>query len=429
MPVARIVTGTVINGTIMTHKKMLFLSPELPFPAHSGGKLKSLKLVEHFAKQFELTLACPLKLEDSQHLSQFRKEQQLKDMFTSPVVIERSLKNLLISHLKGIPLNVYRTESPEVKKQLKACNEEFDIIFVDHFEAAQYVPEHFQGQLVYHAHNTYHQMWLRFSEQDGFLPHRIAAGIEAQRVRRYETQLCNKVDLVFAAPNDIESLRSAGADQADFRTTYHLGDDQRLFSEDLEFSKTEESLVYVGYLGWEPNATGLVWFLSEVWPALSKARPALVLNIAGKNPDQRLQDLVSATPNVNLCGFVEDLETLFRSSRVNIAPLHFGSGMKVKVLDAMARGLPTVTAAVGAEGIAAIHGRHLAICDNAAMMCDEINQLLDNANYWQLLSDLSRQLVRDKYSWAALLEEKDAAIKQLFIPQEGSKNSLLGQSV
>lgn len=384
-------------------KKLLFLSPELPYPAHSGGKLKSLQLLKHLTKHFTVTLACPLKLEDAGHLQEFRSEIELHNLLCVPVARERSLANLAKSYLVGVPLNVYRSASGRLLDSLNDKQKEFDIVFVDHFEAAQYIPKEYRGRIIYHAHNTYHQMWSRFAEQEGFLPHRVAASLESYRVRAYEIALCNKADLVFAAPNDIDNLQKAGAQLARFRETYHLGSESSLTAPDMRFENTSESLLYVGYLGWEPNVSGLIWFIQNVWPLLTAKHPKLTLKIIGKNADQRLCELVEQYEAIELLGFVENLEPHFQKSRINIAPLHFGSGMKVKVLDAMARGLPTVTTQVGVEGVSAINGVHVAVCDTPNTMATQIGRLIHDKNHWHAMSIASRELIRKKYSWEPML--------------------------
>ena len=79
--------------------------------------------------------------------------------------------------------------------------------------------------------------------------------------------------------------------------------------------------------------------------------------------------------------------------------------MKVKVLDAMARGIPTVTTSVGAEGIEVENGRHLLVEDDPLCMAQRIDQLLDDPGLWQELQTASRELVRERYTWRRLFSE------------------------
>ena len=245
-------------------------------------------------------------------------------------------------------------------------------------------------------------MWERFAQLPGNPAMRVAAHMEAGRVRRSEAALARRADLVFAAPNDGKELVAAGADGTRIRDTFHLGDDQQLELPQLAFEHTRKKLMYVGFLGWEPNVQGLVWFINEIWPRLLQQHPDLEFDIVGKNPDRRLQNAAAPWQGINLTGYVADLQTIYGDSRVSVAPLLFGSGMKVKVLDAMARGMPTVTTSVGAEGIDIENGLHLLVADEPDQMANAILSLLEDAELWQRLQDNSRALINERYTWRRL---------------------------
>ena len=383
-------------------QKLLFISPELPYPLRSGGKVKSHKLLSMLCEQYEVSLVCPLKLEDGEFVEEFSTTVALERLVCEPIDIPRNGVNLLISYFKRKPLNLYRSFTPVLAKFIEDNHAQFDLMFVDHYEAYQYVPAQFEGSVIYHSHNAYFKMWQRYAETSANPIYRIVTAIEAKRVVDTELSICDAADLVFAAPNDIDELVSRGANRDKFQATYHLGDDEQLSLPALQFDHTEKRLVYVGFLGWEPNAAGLLWFLTESWPLIKAKDPAVQLDVIGKNPDERLQSIALKDDSVHLHGFVEDLEDYFPKSRISIAPLQFGSGMKVKVLSAMARGIPIVTTDVGAEGIAVANGQHMLISNDAQGIASDVIRLLNDETLWTTLRDKSRQLIDEKYTWRAL---------------------------
>ena len=127
---------------------------------------------------------------------------------------------------------------------------------------------------------------------------RTAAWMESVRVRRCESRVARNADLVFAAPNDAAELASSGVDARKIRNTIHLGDDRQLDLPELRFSETGKKLMYVGFLGWEPNAQGLLWFIDSVWPRLLSHQPDLAFDIVGKGADKRLRDAVARHPGI-----------------------------------------------------------------------------------------------------------------------------------
>ncbi|MEH6585714.1 MAG: glycosyltransferase [Halioglobus sp.] len=386
-------------------KKLLFITPELPYPAQSGGKVKSLKLLHSLAERYQVTLACPLKLEDASFVEEFHAVSPCHKHLHDAVAIPRSPVNLVKSYLRGIPLNVHRTHSQQLQAQIAAVAGEHDVVFLDHYEVFPYVPKEFGGLTVYHAHNAYFKMWQRYSQLPGNPLMRFAAYLEGIRVKDYEASVARDTDLTFAAPNDAQELKQLGIEERKLHHTFHLGDDQQLELPDLRHANTEKKLMYVGFLGWEPNAQGLLWFLEQVWPLLVKRHPDLKFDIVGKNPDKRLQAAAAEWDGISLKGFVPDLQEIYSDSRVSVAPLLFGSGMKVKVLDAMARGMPTVTTSVGAEGIDIEHGKHLLVADNPDDMVNEVDRLLTDSALWQRLQLNSRALITERYTWRQLFSQ------------------------
>lgn len=386
-------------------KKILFLSPQLPYPPVSGGTIKSWKLVEYLAARYSLFTAYFLKGEDEQHEKEFLGKVQLDGHYSEAIDIPRTAANLVKSNLMGIPLNLYRNRSAGFQRRIREMASGYEVLFVDHYEMFQFVPADFKGRIILHQHNCEYLMWERFAEVEPAFIKRLALKNQSWRIRSYERRICNRSDRVLAAPNDIEELKKIGATETIYLETYHLGDEALLASPELSFGASEPALMFVGTLTWEANVDGLVWFLEEGWPSIKARHPELKFYIIGKTPDARIVRLAGeAGDDVVLTGFVEDLEDYFSRSRVFVSPLRFGSGIKVKVMNALYRGIPTVTTSVGAEGMAVADGEHIMIRDDIPGFVAAIDLLLEDAAKWETLKTRSRALARSKYTWDAVLD-------------------------
>lgn len=393
--------------------KVLFLSPQLPYPPISGGTIKSWKLAEYLNDHHDMYPAYFLKNEDASHEPEFLERLSLTAYYSEPIEVPRSPLNLIKSNLQGIPLNLFRNKSAAFKHHIDSIASRFDTIFIDHYEMYQYVPADFKGAIILHQHNCEYLMWDRFAEVERNLLKKLALRNQAWRIKHYERTICNQSDAVLAAPNDIEELQKIGATDTKYYETYHLGDESLLEAPDLQFDTSEEAILFVGTLTWEANVDGLLWFLEEAWAELKARHPKLKFYIIGKNPDARIVQLVSSlSEDVILTGFVEDLEPYFQRSRVFVSPLRFGSGIKVKVMNALYRGVPTSTTSVGAEGIALKHREHIMIDDEIKGMVDSIDELLRDADLWGKLAGASRQLARRKYTWDAVMKIVRQAIEE-----------------
>jgi len=392
-------------------RRILYLTPQLPFPPRSGGTIKSWRVVEHLARRHDLSVFTFLKRDDAEYETGFRSAVKLRDYYSEPNTLERSPRNLLSSYLRGVPLTIFRNRSKSFAARVAPVLDDHDIVFVDHFLMYQYLPDTFKGLRVLHTHNAEFVMWSRFSEVADSTLKRLMVGLEAARIKRYERSICDDASVILATPNDIESLVGLGADREKFRLTYHLADDAGLSRPALEFDRTDLCLFFVGTLTWEANVDGLLWFIRECWEYLKQRLPGLRFVIAGGDPDARLQEAAAGLDDIELPGFVEDLELYYGRARVFVCPLRFGSGMKVKVIEAMYRGMPVVTTPVGAEGLS-VDDRSMGVADTPAGLTDWAARLCSERDLWESFRDRSRELAGEHYSWERVFKEIDEVLSE-----------------
>lgn len=120
--------------------------------------------------------------------------------------------------------------------------------------------------------------------------------------------------------------------------------------------------IFVGSFRHEPNIDGVLFFVNEVWPVVVDARPDASLDIVGDAPPEAIRSLASSTTKVH--GWVAETAPYLRAANVSVAPLRFGAGMKGKIGEAMAHGLPVVTTSVGAEGMGLTPGENILVEDD-----------------------------------------------------------------
>lgn len=397
----------------MAKPSILFISTQLPFPPKSGGTIKSWNYLSHLASKYTIGLACLLKEDDRDHLATFKTKLSFKDLLCEPLDVPRNLLSLVSSYLFSYSLNLYRNRSASFKRKINAIAAEYEVIIIDHYEMAQYVPRAYPGKIVIHTHNAEYALWKRMGELSSNPLIKLALKIEAFRVKRYEKKCFEKADLVYATPSDIEAFKTAGIQYDNFEITYHLGNTHLLSLPKIEFKKTEKSLVFMGTLSWEPNIDGLIWFIQNVYPKILADHHEVNLYVLGKQTDDRLAIVVKKYPSIKLCGFIEDINQYLEKSRVFIAPLRFGSGMKVKVLEGMYRGLPVVTTSIGAEGLEVNSNTHLLISDDAEAFAQQCIRLLEDKKLWERLRDSSREIAAKKYTWEPLFKSMDDALEKL----------------
>lgn len=382
--------------------KILFLTPQLPFPLTSGGVFKTYRVLEDLSQHHDLALGCFLKGEDAAHLEEFKNKKLAKTIFTQRLNKNRNGINFLLSIIKRKPLSVFRNESKIFFEWVQEEVQKADVIFIDHFLMFQYVPDNFKKKVIFHEHNAEYIMWERFAAE-GHWPKSLVYLFEAWRIRNYERSAIEKSTTVFAAPNDILELQKI-APGTKYRVTYHLGDDQLLLEPSVNFDERKKQLLYIGTLTWEANKDGLLWFLKAVWPQLKAEEADLQLIIIGKKNDEDFSDYLNDN-QIFWKGFVDDLKTFYSQALVFIAPLRFGSGIKVKNVNAMYRGIPVVTTSIGVEGLDVVNAEHVMIADQAEDFKKCIQNLIHDKQKWNQISAQSRNFSKEHLSWDKVLRD------------------------
>jgi glycosyltransferase involved in cell wall biosynthesis len=161
---------------------------------------------------------------------------------------------------------------------------------------------------------------------------------------------------------------------------------------------------------WPPNADGVTWFAEEVLPLIIKALPNARFTAVGKQPPRRTG---AASPaGLNLPGYVKELQPFWERSAAFVVPLRAAGGMRVKILDAWARGLPVISTTIGAEGLAWVEGENLLIADTAADFAAAVTRVLTLPDLAARLAQGGRATVEQHYDWRTAYAAWDAIYPQ-----------------
>jgi glycosyltransferase involved in cell wall biosynthesis len=168
-----------------------------------------------------------------------------------------------------------------------------------------------------------------------------------------------------------------------------------------ELRSTRPTILYVGALGWPPNASAARYLATDVLPIVRRAVADARVVIVGRNPPADLLALARDNGNVEIAADVPDVAPYFRDADVLAVPLETGGGTRLKILEAFAAGLPVVSTPVGCEGIAADDGRHLVIAERAHFAAAVASLMLDPAR-GRALAARAKLLAQTRYDWSVV---------------------------
>ncbi|CCI14730.1 Glycosyl transferase family 2 [Microcystis aeruginosa PCC 9806] len=162
-------------------------------------------------------------------------------------------------------------------------------------------------------------------------------------------------------------------------------------SEKVAFDQ-RSGLVFIGSYNHPPNIDAVKWLCLEIMPLVWASRPDITVNLLGSNLKDEVKEL--ANDKVIVTGYVPEVEPYFQKSRVFVAPLRFGAGMKGKIGQSLSLGLPTITTKIGAEGMGLIDHQDVLIADTAEEFAQAVIELYDNMELWQKLADNSLETIK-----------------------------------
>ena len=171
-----------------------------------------------------------------------------------------------------------------------------------------------------------------------------------------------------------------------------------------------QHLLFIGNLAHRPNSDGVLYFLREVYPLIKQALPGVELDIIGDNP---AEILAHADEAVRVRGHVPDVEPFWQTRRVFVAPLRYGAGVKGKIGEALAHGLPVVTTPVGAEGMGLAHAESVMIAASPADFAAAVVELYTRPDLWQRLADRGYEHIARHFTPASIAPVIEDSVTEL----------------
>lgn len=256
------------------------------------------------------------------------------------------------------------------------------------------------ARLVYYGHDIHH---LRMLEQEKVDPGSVdAAGLDA--VRDMEHAMWRAASAIVYPSADETRHVQAWLDREGATgraVTAPLYGYDEVPAPGSVLPDGREGILFVAGFRHPPNVDAAKWFVAEVLPLLRARRPGVRLALVGSSPTEEVRALASS--DVEVTGFVsdEELERWYARSRVAIAPLRFGGGMKGKVLEALRHGLPCVTTSTGVQGLGDA-AAFLPGIDDAPAMAAHIESLMADDALWREVSAAGLAFIERGFSRAAL---------------------------
>jgi glycosyltransferase involved in cell wall biosynthesis len=404
----------------MSSRRILFLCQVLPYPLDAGPKTRAYYVLRYLAGKHQVTLLSFTRPADPpeaiEHLRQMCEKVIIVPMHRSLAQDGLAMMRSLVRKRSFI---ITRDESKEMKAALKRLVEEhpFDTIHSDQLWMAQYALaakgyaiQNRPPRVILDQHNTVYLIPERMqaNTRNPFL--KVGLRREAALLKQFETKTCKAFDHVVCVSEKDQSLleRMVLNSTTNKKHLISTFTSIPICVDPSEIKKVEPltnqpNILFIGGMHWPPNAEGMRWFAHEIMPKVLEMVPEARCFTIGKQPHADITN----EKGIITPGFVEDLEPYWQQCRAFVVPLLSGGGMRVKILDAWAHGLPVISTTIGAEGIEAKDGENIMVADTAQEFAEKLVKLL-KGEHAERLGEAGRATVESRYDWRKVYQEWDA---------------------
>lgn len=401
---------------------ILWLSHFVPYPPKGGCFQRSHNLLKEAARKNDLYLIA-LRNKTSTHpvsememakteLEKFCRQVHLIDI--SSRISGVSLYILAIrSLLEGRPLSVNLFRFDEMRRCIKQVSDgvRFDVVHFDTISLAEYFQDVGGVPKVLNHHGVESFMMRRRVGNEPNPLKKLYFLLESRRLRRYEQQHCVNFDLNIAVSELDRSMLKQIAPSARFEIAEN-GVDIRYFSPRNDYS-SKDRLIFAGRLDQYSNRDAILHFCTSVWPLVREAFPDMRLTIIGSGAPSQLTEIAKNDKRIELLGYVDDVRPHFARAMALVCPIRDGGGTRVKILDAMAMGMPIIATTIGCEGIDVVPGTDLLVADTPGEVLERIRKVYADDTLRAALGVRARAKAVEIYSWDIIGEKLNARYAEL----------------
>jgi polysaccharide biosynthesis protein PslH len=399
------------RSTSARRLNIAIVDEELPYPPTSGKRIRTLNLTKRLAERHHITYICPRNADDEEGR---RAANYLNKLGIETLVVDRAAPprsgpffyaRLLLNLFSKSPYSVTSHDSWPLRQLIHevAATRAIDLWHCEWTPCAAALRDLPSVRKLIMAHNVESQIWQRYAETETNPLKRWYIRIQERKFKRFERWAVRDAHKTVAVSEEDACLF---ADQFDARSVSVVDNGVDIgYFQPRQGPREEGHILFLGSLDWRPNLDAVDMLLDRIFPAVLSQVPHAQLSIVGRNPSSDLARRVEKANRVTLHGNVADVRPYLNRCGVMAVPLRIGGGSRLKILEALACGLPVVSTEVGAEGLDLQPGKHLCVVAKVDAVAPALIDAIGNPSAMQAMADAGRQRVLERYDWDSLAKK------------------------
>jgi glycosyltransferase involved in cell wall biosynthesis len=384
--------------------KILFLTNRLPHADVVGGhrliyqRMEQLKNRGHW-----IGIAALVMNENRQHLAQLQSQFDFAQAipYQNPSFTRRLLNDYLNPILPAI---FWKNHSSAMMQLVGTVVQQYqcDLVVAEFSEMGQYLyrnPHLSAVHKIVSCHRCLSDTFEKYISTKGVpLSIRLKSAVQIKRLQTYEFEMYNAMDHILTLTSEDRFTLLNAAPQLPI-SVVAPGIDITTLNQTSKINKsTNPRLLMCGYFTDKSNRDAALWFIRSIWPLVKKQHPEITCQFVGKGIGSEMQQATGKESRIELITDVEDLRPYRKEATIFINPMRLGSGLRIKILEAMGSGLPVVTTSLGAAGLPAQNGVNCLINDTPDGFANAISWLLTDTQLATRIGTRAKQMTSQQYN-------------------------------
>ncbi|MBL7036651.1 glycosyltransferase [Candidatus Microgenomates bacterium] len=385
--------------------KILMLVPFLPNDQLSGGQTRWYNLIRHLSKQHKITLMTLIKDDwEKKFVPELEKYCEEVLVFKRPKS-PWTFRNLFLTLISFNPLVVVRNFSLEERRAVKKelAKHKYDLIHAETFYVMPHIPKTKIPIILV-------EPTIEFSVYQHYVDHEVPWFLkpiylfDVAKLRFWEKYYWKKANKSFAVSEDDKKVMEKEAPGLNAGVVSN-GVDYKHFQEKMIIKKDPPRILYVGDFKWMQNVEAVNILVEKIWPEVKTAVPGVKLWLNGMNVPSNISDYSKKDSDIEITQGVPDIRDVYKSSTVLVAPIKGPGGTRLKVLEAMASGLPVVSTPVGVSGLGLTKGRDALVSSSEEELAKITIKVLTNDDFATKIGNNGKEFVKNNFDWIKIVDK------------------------
>jgi len=392
--------------------KILMLTPYVPYPPSSGGQIRTLNLLKYLSKKNQITLVCLYKNEEEKKYVK-NLYQYCQKIYPCPRPKEPwQLKTIIKTIFSTLPLLIVRNYSPQAKKIIEELlkKEKFDVIHAETFYVMPHLPDT-KIPIILVEQTIEYRVYQHFVNNLFFL-FRPFFYCDILKLKFWERFYWRKANIVASVSKiDEENIKKLEPSLKTVIIPNGAGDEMIVKNIPKKNFK-KPVLLFQGNFYWLQNVEAANFLIKKIYPLVKKTLPNVKLIISGQKAFKIKGEKGIEIINLNL-NQTKLVKKIYQKATIFIAPIFGPGGTRLKILAAMAAGVPVIATKTGVEGLAVKDKVNVLLAKNPEDFVKKIKLLLTDKNLYQKIQKNAYQLIKNHYHWSVIAQKLEKIYEEM----------------